>query len=281
VPAIETITVRSWEELNSAVFADSLHEAIGRFRSPFAFRGHADAAADLRTSLARLGNEDPGIEGHLLRNFRKYAYRDAPPQGVDWDVLSLAQHHGLPTRLLDWTYSPFVALHFVTANLGTYDLDGAIWMVNYVDAHKRVPEPLRGALEHAGANVFTSEMLNTSTRSLAEFDQLAAGNDFVLFFEPPSLDDRIINQYALFSVLSNARADLGDWLADHPEYCRRIVIPRDLKWEFRDKLDQANITERVLFPGLDGLSRWLARHYTPRALDPSAGSSSAGPVQRS
>jgi hypothetical protein len=44
----------------------------------------------------------------------------------------------------------------------------------------------------------------------------------------------------------------------------RVVIPAELKSEIRDKLDQANITERVLFPGLDGLSRCVARHYAPR-----------------
>jgi len=71
-------------------------------------------------------------------------------------------------------------------------------------------------------------------------------------------------QFALFSLVSNPRLGLESWLADRPDTVRRIVIPSELKWEVRDKLDQANITERVLYPGLDGLSRWLRRYYTPR-----------------
>ncbi|MBF0647163.1 FRG domain-containing protein, partial [Desulfuromonas acetoxidans] len=51
----------------------------------------------------------------------------------------------------------------------------------------------------------------------------------------------------------------------HPELWQKIIIPAELKWEIRDKLDQANITERVLFPGLDGLSHWLKRHYSPKS----------------
>jgi hypothetical protein len=96
--------------------------------------------------------------------------------------------------------------------------------------------------------------------TLEAFDRLAP-RPFVVFLEPPSLDRRIANQFALFSLMSSPEARLDHWIAGHGTMARRIVIPASLKWEVRDKLDQANINERVLFPGLDGLSRWLTRYY--------------------
>ena len=59
------------------------------------------------------------------------------------------------------------------------------------------------------------------------------------------MDERIVNQYALFSCPSTAQLNLSDYLRDRPEFYRKIIIPADLKWEIRDKLDQANITRPI------------------------------------
>lgn len=253
--------VDSWLELQEALFSGSWNEEIRRFRPSFAFRGVPHASHDLSTSL----NRHPGVfaahEKDLLRAFRKYARGGTQPCESIWDWLALAQHHGLPTRLLDWTFSPYVALHFMTEDPEHYGEDGAVWCVDYHETNRLLPKPLQDQLKEEGADVFTAEMLAAVARELSAFDKLTQ-HPFVLFFEPPSLDDRIVNQFALFSVMNGPLLRLDTFLESQEHGVRRLVVPAALKWEVRDKLDQANVTERVLFPGLDGLSRWLRRYYS-------------------
>jgi hypothetical protein len=260
---VKEIRASSWTELNELLYEGSFQRELGRDRSPYVFRGVTDAGTDLSTTLHRLGGDYAQMENHLLRNFRKYARRTAVEHDSPWNWLAVAQHHGLPTRLLDWTFSPLVAMHFATQDLTRFGVDGAIWAIDFVRVHELLPDGLREMLEEEGSQVFTVEMLECAATSLEEFGGLAP-DDFLLFVEPPSLDDRIVNQFALFSVMSRATGSLDAWLEDHPELCHRVVVPAALKREVRDKLDQANVTERVLFPGLDGLARWLKRYYTPR-----------------
>lgn len=255
------IIVQNWQELQVALFQDSWDKNINRYRSSYLYRGLWNKNFDLKTSLIRLGGAYDRLEPHILRNFRKYAHNNPSPGNSVWNWLAVAQHHGLPTRLLDWTYSPYVALHFATAHLGHYDKDAAIWCVNYVKSTQYLPKKLQEAIYNEGSNVFTPDVLEPVCASLKELASLQE-EAFVLFLEPPSLDARIVHQFALFSMMSTPHAILSQWLQNHSELYFRIIIPASLKWEIRDKLDQANITERVLFPGLAGLSQWLKRHYT-------------------
>jgi hypothetical protein len=262
-----TPRARTWTELLEQLYEKSWNTALQRFRSPYAFRGLAHADHDLSNSLVRLagaGADITRLEVAMLRNFRKYAHQQSSV-GVDsiWHWLALAQHHGLPTRLVDWTYSPLVALHFATEHPVAFGADGVVWCVNFVEANTRLPKRLRAILEEEQSDTFTVEMLH-EFRTLRAFDALAR-DPFVIFLEPPSLDTRILNQFALFSLMPGPASTLDDWLATHPELWRKVLVPAELKWEIRDKLDQSNINERTLFPGLDGLSRWLERYYTPKS----------------
>ena len=260
---MEELRVSTWAELNDVLYEGSWQPELKRYRATQAYRGMSDAAGDLSHTLSRLGSDFARLEGHILRNFRKYAPRESVPGDSVWNWLAVGQHHGLPTRLLDWTYSPYVALHFATHQLDAFDRDGVVWCLDYARANEYLPSQLREILRHEGSDTFTAEMLSCVARTVRELDELAE-EPFLLFLEPPSIDRRIVNQFALFSLLSNPAHSHDRWIADHTGLVRKVVIPTSLKWEVRDKLDQANITERVLYPGLDGLGQWLARYYTPR-----------------
>ncbi|MEM6263088.1 MAG: FRG domain-containing protein [Bacteroidota bacterium] len=251
------IVVNSWEELQQALFHDAWNSYLQRYRSAYVYRGLEDHTYELTTTLNRLGESH--LEKHLLRNFIKYSKIDDSGRST-WNWLALAQHHGLPTRLLDWTYSPLVALHFATADFTKYDKDGCIWAINYVDAKRYLPDQLKAIIEEEGSHIFTPQMLDRAVRNLKELALLKRA-DFAVFFEPPSIDERIINQYAVFSMMSNPNTVISHWLKGKEIKYFNIRIPAALKWEIRDKLDQSNINERVLFPGLDGLATWLKRHY--------------------
>jgi hypothetical protein len=256
------VVVGSWIELQEQLFFNSEDRARNKWESPYTFRGLSDKTYELKNSLDRLSPGYPQLEPSLLRAFRQYAPLAVQGQGSDWHWISLAQHHGLPTRLLDWTWSPQVAVHFATEDTEKYDRDGVIWAVDVALAREEQPEEL--LREIRGKQwVFDVTTLARAAPDLESLRRMTK-KDFVVFFEPASIDARIANQYAVFSVTDDPYRRLDLWLTERPHLYRRIVIPAKLKWEVRDKLDHVNLNERVLFPGLDGLSAWLKRRYKKR-----------------
>lgn len=262
---MQEVIIHSWDELQKAVFDDVWDEKVMRYRDNCVYRGAADEKWDLVPSLNRVCAHDLSLESHVFRQFRKYGYAELAEYSGFWSVLPVAQHHGLPTRLLDWTYSPMVAAHFATEDTEFYDRDGVIWQLDLKQFKAQLPELLRMKLRESDSNIFTIGMLE---KLIPDFDWMKTLSDepYAVFFEPSSMIDRIVNQYALFSVMSDSSVLLSDWIKEKKIESKRIIIPKEVKLEIRDKLDYINISERMIYPGLDGVCKWITRRYA--ALGP-------------
>lgn len=262
---MQEIVIHSWDELQQTIFDDVWDEKVMRYRDNRIYRGAADQKWDLVPSLNRVCAHDLSLETHVFRQFRKYGYAELADYEGFWSLLPVAQHHGLPTRLLDWTYSPMVAAHFVTENTDFYDRDGVIWQLDLRQFKQHMPEVLQMKLRDSDSNIFTIGMLE---KLIPDFKWMKSLSEepYAIFFEPSSMIDRIVNQYALFSVVSDPAVLLSDLIEKKRIECNRIIIPKEVKLEIRDKLDYINISERMIYPGLDGVCRWITRRYA--ALGP-------------
>lgn len=115
---IESIELRSIGELIDFPFMESVKDSNFPKRMSYTFRGQSSENFDLKSSLVRnSGDEIKYAEKRLLSNFRKYGEL-LDPKICDsiWYAMVIAQHHGVPTRCLDFSISPLVALHFALTN---------------------------------------------------------------------------------------------------------------------------------------------------------------------
>ena len=259
---MKDVVIHNWDELQHVIFKGAWDPNLMRYRTNFIYRGLNDASVSgWVPKLNRYCGHKLELEESLIRNFRKYAYAEMGTYNGFWTTITLGQHYGLPTRLLDWSYSPLVAAHFATEDLDMYDEDGAILCINFVKLKSQMPKKLRELLKKENSNSFTTEMLE---KEVPDFDALKGMSDepFVLFYEPASITNRISGQYSLFSVVSDPHTLLGELIPEDDEnFGYRIVIPKEVKLEIRDKLDYINISERTIYPGFAWICKWMTRRY--------------------
>ncbi len=262
---IKEVRITSVEELIPLLSDQRYRPELKRNRCNYVYRGMPNIDYKMTTSLRRNCKVlERTLEPAILKNFAKYAVIEEPSVANSvWRQMILGQHHGLPTRLLDWTHSALVALHFAVTEENLEHMaehDCMVWRIDIDELHSLLPEKYRRVMRENKAEVFSVDMLTQAAGSLSEYDA-DMGREAMVVIEPPSINQRIVNQYAFFSVIPLDMEDVEQFLDRHTEHTVKYVIDRDLRWRVRDMLDQLNMSERIVYPGLDGLSKWIARHY--------------------
>jgi hypothetical protein len=260
------VEVGSVGELIEKGTPDQPDRASGRRRNYSVYRGGTDARRGLVTSLDCLGGCEPPhtkahLEEHILRNFRRYAQPFLKQPINEWELLVTAQHHGLPTRLLDWTYSPLVAAHFATLPEEKPG-DRVIWKLDWRRLHGFFGlKPLAFLVSDL------DEALKQKGYQSA-WDLFGTDGDgkelFVCMLEPPGLDARILAQSAAFTLSSVKTRSFDSILRECglSDSLTRFVIPAEKVRLIRDQLDLCSIDERSLFPDLDGIAAEIKRYYS-------------------
>lgn len=265
---IRTVYIEDMDHLYELLNEQEFRSDLKRNRNLFVYRGQPDASFKLTTSLARnCKDKQKALEPCMLRNFTKYAVLEEPSiENSVWRQMIFGQHHGLPTRLLDWSFSPLIALHFSCTENDLEDMeqrDSCVWRSDIHELHDLLPDKYRKISAKYNTTVFSVDMLSEACESLDMYDK-DMGSSAMLMIEPPSVDVRIVNQYSFFSVIPTDMHDIEGFLDAHTEKTVRYIIKKEIRWQIRDMLDHQNVSERIVYPGLDGLSKWLGRHYYVR-----------------
>lgn len=209
---------------------EDLHQYITRSEESLKtiFRGVSKIDYQLipkvgRLDLSSFENNLLRVERRLFKLFKEAAilYQNFTPRN-DWEWLALAQHHGLPTRLLDWTTNPLVAAYFAVEK--KHSEDSAIYVysgIETVDVEK-ITDPF---------NVLK-----------------------ILRYRPPHLSPRIIAQNGLFTIHSEPTEQF-----DSP-HLTKLIIESSARRDMKRILYKYGISRKTLFPGLEGLAvdlEWL------------------------
>ncbi len=208
----------------------TLHEAVQECgKKVMIYRGVKDVDYQLVPKVGRIAKFEKFSaeellkeEQTILRLFKERAWAtlsDAK-SATNWEFLALAQHHGLPTRLLDWSRNPLVAAYFAVE-----------------EAH--IGDSLIYAYKH---DKFIRTDIIVDPFKIKKFGK----------FIPNHITPRITAQIGLFTIHPDPRESLIS------EDIQRWIIPNKCRKELKQTLYKYGIHRASLFPDLDGFSRHIA-----------------------
>ena len=190
------------------------------------YRGHSSCSYALKTSVGRIDGYTKDMEMNLFTEFKKRyrPYAKECPK-TDLELLFMAQHYGVPTRLLDWTFNPLIALYFASAPKN--DNDGKVYSIKLKTSY----------------NV---EQLDDVSMSI----QKILGLKHCKYVIPYYTDTRYFNQKSIF-LLSNH----PNWKFDFADKETVYIIKNEAKPQIRKELAMLGIDESFVFPTLDSVGK--------------------------
>jgi hypothetical protein len=262
---IWTETAKSWQD-----FLDWIKELQGSW----CFRGQRESAWTLHTSLDRIVRvstpqrvstllDRRNVEIGLLFRFQQQAHQfipHTPPVDDKASWLALMQHYGAPTRLLDWTSSPYVALYFAVEEepqekKGKEEKDdgySAVWAMDLHWLETKEPKHLESK-DPKDRTAYLSGLLDQCDKPL------------IVKIDPPQADERMSAQQGFFLWKQYESTPFFDQILismmidpiQERPVIRKFKVGEDLRIEFLERLRSMNIHRGSLFPGLDGFCKFL------------------------
>lgn len=233
-------------------FATALYEKHGM---RIWYRGEENAALSLIPSIQR-SQKRLDTERFITNDFYTRAMQilpDAPEKHNYSAWVSLMQHYGLPTRMLDWSISPLVATFFATETWKqTRETDAGIWVL--------VPDRLNEQ-EGFGHCIYPIDADTCQEMLLPAFKHLHHNPvlvDKILACQSTKNDQRMNAQQACFTV-HNSLKHLEDICDEETLY--KMILPANRKKYFLDSLRVFGINESFIYPDLDHISRELRHFY--------------------
>jgi hypothetical protein len=290
-----TTTEECLEFLQKFTGEDGEQYHIGGGRGPIClFRGHDEASYPLLTSLDRHANSRKRqSEDFLLREFRRGMHQhwktDELPK-TDLETLALMQHFGVPTRLLDITRNPYIALYFAVRDVSKEE-DAAVWAfyIHNIEwtSTKRVkskePELMKQInrfrdpySEFLDQELFAKWFMSNESSILGENLSPMKHQEIILRFDPFKTNPRIAAQEGLFlasgsptrtfeetllDIVNEIEFDKGNPDARDPSLIK-IIIPGDLRHPLMRKLEEKGITAAHLLGGAVGFGESLKEKLT-------------------
>jgi hypothetical protein len=238
---------------------DDVRRELQAYGENWVFRGQAEDTWPLTTSLERESFDVPRdfAEQKMLTDIRRRAHHflspvHLPQTTIEW--LALMQHHGAPTRLLDWTRSPFVALYFAIENVKPLHRC-AVWCLNQAWCLEKSRQVIHSK------NKSLLAMFDPSDPTVFDDHVLNGGHRLVVPVEPFRQHERLTIQQGMFTCPGDVDASFMENLSGldpgPDERLVQITIPGNLRGHALHELNQSNINRASLFPGIDGLVQSL------------------------